>query len=49
MVTKEMIENSMEGTVRKLNLRYLTIGFSVVFFVFLIIFLSKYLLFLTFV
>ena len=40
MVTKEMIENSMEGTVRKLNLRYLTICFSVVFFVFLIIFLS---------
>ena len=40
MVTKEMIENGMEGTIRKLNLRYLTIGFSVLFFVFLIIFLS---------
>lgn len=34
MVTKEMIENSMEATLRKRNLRYLLIGFAILFFVY---------------
>lgn len=34
MVTKEMIENSIEATLRKRNLRFLLIGFAVLFFVY---------------
>ena len=34
MVTKEMIENSIEATVRKRNIRFLLIGFAVMFMVY---------------
>lgn len=34
MVTKEMIENSIEGVIRKRNIRFLLIGFTIMFMVY---------------
>lgn len=41
MVTKEMMNNSIEATLRKRNIRILLIGFTVLFFVYLGIYISS--------